>query len=165
MFAGLAFLCVCARLVIRGLTWRRLYVDDGFLIFALICMIVATVLILKYCFLIFCVNAMYLIPEETTLYVTQKVGLEQLENTDAYIYPYLAMAWTATFSVKWSFFAFFRPMIRNVSQRLTIYYWSCVSFSVVTWAFLMGEPFILCHYFGAEGGKVDRQCSSLGRVC
>jgi hypothetical protein len=66
---------------------------------------------------------------------------------------YLAFAWSATFIIKFSFLSFFHTLIRNVSVRLTRYFWSVVIFTGLTWAFLIAEPFILCPYFGAEASK------------
>ncbi|KAF1993796.1 hypothetical protein P154DRAFT_540088 [Amniculicola lignicola CBS 123094] len=71
-----------------------------------------------------------------------------LLNTTKWIDIYPAFIWTATFAIKFSFLAFFKGLIRDVSVKLTWYYWFVVVFTGMTWTFLVAEPFILCPYFG-----------------
>ena len=64
----------------------------------------------------------------------------------------LAFAWTATFFVKFSFLAFFKQMIFNV-DRMHYYYWGVTIFTVISYLFLVGEAFILCHEWRLESCK------------
>ena len=63
------------------------------------------------------------------------------------------LIWTCIFSVKASFLALFRLMVRNVSKELSIYYWVVVVYVLVVWMFMVSEVFILCPYFGLDQGK------------
>lgn len=71
-----------------------------------------------------------------------------------YLYAYLILLWTATFAVKFSFLAFFRQLVRSV-ERIQVYYWVVVGFTALTWMFVVAQPFILCHHFGAESSKKE----------
>lgn len=66
---------------------------------------------------------------------------------------FLALAWTTTFLVKFSFLAFFRQLIRNV-HNIKYYYWGVVALTVLSWMFLTSEAFILCSDFGVEAGEL-----------
>ena len=57
MLFGLAVLCVTGRIATRLYTRRRLFLDDGFLIFGLMCLGAGTGLIHVYCRTIFVVQA------------------------------------------------------------------------------------------------------------
>ncbi|KAB2571176.1 hypothetical protein DBV05_g10173 [Lasiodiplodia theobromae] len=62
-------------------------------------------------------------------------------------------SWTAIFCVKFSFLALFKMLIRNVSTRLSRYFWCVVVATALTWAFLVSETFILCSRFGWDSLK------------
>lgn len=64
----------------------------------------------------------------------------------------LALLWTATFAVKFSFLAFFWQLVQSVDNIRT-YYWFVVVATFVSWIFVIVEPFVLCHKFGMESGK------------
>lgn len=72
---------------------------------------------------------------------------------------YLLFLWTSIFAVKWCYLAFFYPLLRSMSKRFIYYYWFAVSFSVVSWLFLVvGEQLITCPYVGKAAGKpIDLQ--------
>lgn len=68
----------------------------------------------------------------------------------------LAITWTTTFLVKFSFLAFFRQLIRNV-DGIQYYYWGVVALTLLTWMFLTSEAFILCSDFGISASKSQRE--------
>ena len=76
-----------------------------------------------------------------------------LEISTTKIHAFLAFIWTTIFAVKFSFLAFFKKLIERVSKIHT-YYWIVVAITAVSWPFLVVEPFILCHHFGFEAGRV-----------
>ncbi|KAI0414323.1 hypothetical protein F5X98DRAFT_390042 [Xylaria grammica] len=43
-----------------------------------------------------------------------------------------------------------RPLLWHISRGVNWYYWFIVVFSVVSWAFVVAEPFIICPYFGVD---------------
>lgn len=148
MLFGLAALTVIARTIIRIYTLHRLKLDDGLLIFALLCLSVATALFY------------YTLPtdmlEEAIAVDTSIIIpidlLESLVTSVKYTDTFLCMIWTCTFSVKGSFLALFRLLISNVSPWLTRYYWTVVVYVLMTWMFMICELFILCPYFGLDQG-------------
>ena len=143
MFYTLAVLCVTGRIIARVYTRRRLFLDDGFLIFGLLCLSAGTGLLHVFCQSIFIVEAVKIDP-------TVVVPLDQYQNISqvyAILDSFLCTMWTTTFAVKFSFLALFRLLIRRVSQSITTYYWIVVATTTITWIFLTSEPFILCPYF------------------
>ena len=42
---------------------------------------------------------------------------------------------------------------RTAKKKLIIFFWVVVGLTVVVWAFLVSEAFILCPYFGLDSGK------------
>ena len=63
------------------------------------------------------------------------------------------IAWTATFSIKASFLALFRHLIKRVARTLTVYYWCTVALTLLAWGFFECEDFIVCPYFRAHVRK------------
>jgi hypothetical protein len=66
-----------------------------------------------------------------------------------YVNTCVSLLWTATFAVKFSFLAFFRQLVQSVANMRT-YFWIVVAFTTVSWMFVIGESFILCHYVGSD---------------
>jgi hypothetical protein len=65
----------------------------------------------------------------------------------------LALLWTATFAVKFSFLAFFWSLVQSV-DNIRKYYWFVVMATFISWLFVIVEPFILCSKFGMESGML-----------
>jgi hypothetical protein len=83
------------------------------------------------------------------------VRLDQLLQLQKKVYPFLALIWTTTFAVKGCFLAFMRPLVWHISRRVNWYYWFIVIFSVISWAFVVADPFIICPYFGVDAGEYN----------
>lgn len=66
---------------------------------------------------------------------------------------YFCLTWTTMFAVKFSFLALFWHLIHRVSVWLSRYYCAVVGTCVVSWMFVIVEPFVLCHYFGLAGSR------------
>lgn len=79
--------------------------------------------------------------------------LDDLLGSLPYLHSFLSVIWTCIFSVKASFLALFRLMIRNVSKPPTIYYWTVVVYMILAWMFIVSESFILCPHFGPDQGE------------
>lgn len=63
---------------------------------------------------------------------------------------YLTLGWLAIFAVKYSFLALFHKMCRNVSRKLTAYFWVTVAATGMSGVVVIFESFILCPKFGAD---------------
>lgn len=152
---GLGVLALTTRTIVRIHTRRRLYIDDVFLLFSFLCLTCATGLIFTFLRNVFVSEASRVDP---TAIITLE-DLVKLTNSMAIVDAFLALAWTTTFGVKFSFLALFRLLIRRVSGPIAIYYWCVVGFTTITWAFIISESFILCPYFGLDTGMLDPSSS------
>lgn len=155
LFYGFAGLSVLARGIIRFITRRPLALDDYLLFLAFASLTAATGLIYSL------IEGMYLATAvEATPALIFKMTSAQLNlilNEALNQNVFLALAWTTTFLVKFSFLAFFSQLIRNV-QSIKYYYWGVVVLTVVSWMFLTSESFILCSDFGINAGESSFTC-------
>lgn len=144
-------------MVTRVYTRRRLFLDDAFLIFGLICLCAATTLSYMFARTMFVKEAMQRYPNV----VIPPDQYKPLESAMAVGVSFLCLTWTTMYAVKFSFLALFWNMVQKMSKCLSRYYWGVVATCVISWMFMICEPFILCRYFGREAGRsVPR-----GRVC
>lgn len=155
LFCGIAVVTIIVRLAIRIFTRSKLYLDDYLLLFGLACLGAATYLTYSFSSMIFLSNASRLDPSVLPTFSE----LARLTGSLKIIYSFLAMIWTTTFAVKLSFLVFFKKLIDRVSKQINIYYWIVVVFTVVSWMFIVGEPFILCPYFGTKTREPLLSCS------
>lgn len=143
----MALCCFIARMIIRLTYHNQLRLDDAFLIVAVACLCAATGLLYNICYFLYLHSAALLAPEvlpEVLAHYNELLGLQNK------VYPFLALSWTTTFAVKGCFLAFMRPLTRQRSRAINWYYWFIVGFSVVSWAYCVVDPFIICPYFGAD---------------
>lgn len=143
LFSGTSVVLIMMQLVIRIHLRHKLYIDDCVLLFGLTCLGAATYFDFTHSRLIFLHNALRIKPK----IVPSVNELMQLQNSMKILHSFLALIWTTTFFVKFSFLIFFRQLIDRVSKRITIYFWIVVIFIVFSWMFIVSEPFILCPYF------------------
>ncbi|GAP92701.2 hypothetical protein SAMD00023353_9600070 [Rosellinia necatrix] len=147
VLTGLAFLCFGGRIAIRLIYQKRLCLDDGFLILAVASLIAATGILYHICYFLYLHSAALLDPEVLPYVVAD---FDQLLDLHKKAYPYLALIWTTTYAVKGCFLAFMRPLVWHISRGVNWYYWFIGVFSVISWAFVVAEPFIICPYFGVD---------------
>ena len=136
---------------IRLIYQRKLQVDDGFLILAVVCLCMATGIIYHDCYFLY-LHTAALHEAQVLPYIIG--NLSALMTFQKLVYAYLALIWTTTFSVKWCFLAFFRPLVWHMSRAMNSYYWFVAVFCTTTWAFLVAEPFVICPYFGSDSGEL-----------
>ena len=144
MFFVLALLSVLGRIVVRVYTRRRLFLDDAFLVWGLVCLCAAKVLSLRMLRTMFLVDAI----QHYSDIVIPTDQARPLLRAMAVGAAYLGLTWTTMFAVKFSFLALYWHLIQRVSQWLIRYYWAVVGTCIVSWMFVICEPFLLCHYFG-----------------
>ena len=146
---GLAVIATLTRFLTRLLSRGRLYTDDYFVLFALVCLCAGTGLMIHSYRIVF-------VDEAAATNATVVIAPGQLDllfGSLGTIDALFCVMWTATFSVKASFLALFRQLIRRVSGRLTIYYWCTVVLTFLAWGFFECEDFIVCPYFRAQVRK------------
>lgn len=150
VFFCLAVISVAGRMVTRIYTRRRLFLDDAFLVFGLACLCVATVLCYRMVRTLCLVEAIQRYPD-IIIPIDQ---FEPLLNAMAMGVSILCLTWTTTFVVKFSFLILFWHLIQRTSRWLHRYYWTVAGTCVISWMFVICEPFMLCHYFGADTGEL-----------
>jgi hypothetical protein len=161
VLSGLAVVLTIGRLIIRFLTRRRLYVDDGFLSVACILLLASTIIFYQRCYYEY-------IEQGILTSVPSSVGeavknMDQMLEQNSWELTNHLLFWTAAFAVKWSYFALFKPLVRNMSRLVVRYYWFSVGASVVCWMFFCLQSLIACPYFGQDASKsvIDTAVKSL----
>ncbi|KAJ8126909.1 hypothetical protein O1611_g6729 [Lasiodiplodia mahajangana] len=147
VLTGLALLCFVGRMAIRLIYQKRLYLNDAFLILAAASLVAATGILYHICYFLYLHSAALLDPEVLPYVIAD---YNQLLDLQKKTYPYLALIWTTTYAVKACFLVFMRPLVWHISRGVNWYYWFIVNFSIVSWAFAVAEPFIICPYFGVD---------------
>lgn len=155
VFTGLALCCFVARMAIRLKYQGQLRLDDAFLIIAVACLCAATGILYHMCYFIYLHSAALLAPQvlpEVLAHYDELLGLQKTT------YPFLALIWTTTFAIKGCFLAFMRPLVWHISRAVNRYYWFIAVSCVISWAFVVADPFIICPYFGADAGRYCPRC-------
>ncbi|KUI70700.1 hypothetical protein VM1G_05906 [Cytospora mali] len=147
VFTGLALGCFVARMAIRLTYQKQLHLDDVFLILAAACLCAATGILYHICYFLYLHSAAVLAPQVLPEVLAHYNALIQLQKT---VYPFLDLIWTTTFAVKGCFLTSMRPLVWHISRPLNWYYWSIVAFCIISWAFVVADPFIICPYFGMD---------------
>lgn len=137
------------RIFTRLSSRHRIYLDDVLLLFAFLCLSAATGMVYHFGYKLW-YNEAYKLDPTAVISIPEILGLM---FSLPYIDAFLALTWTCTFSVKFSFLALFRLLIRRLARSITVYYWLVVGFCFLTWLFLVTEAFILCPYFGLQASR------------
>jgi hypothetical protein len=153
IFFSLAIISVIGRCVIRLRSHNRPTIDDYFVLFGTVCLVVATGIFHADFESTYLSQAVYLDPSIVLQAPAPK--LIKVANTHmAYIGTELVFLWTATFAVKFSFLVFFWQLVQSVNKKILTYFWIVVGLTTVSWMFVVSEPFILCPYFGMESSEL-----------
>ncbi|KAF2475931.1 uncharacterized protein BDR25DRAFT_212315, partial [Lindgomyces ingoldianus] len=159
LFILLAIACVfsLSRLGFRLHHERRLFLDDYLILFATICLIIETVCIHHFS------DRIYFVESASTNWEVMLLLAPGIGNTafqqdfstwgPAWINGYLSVGWIAIFMVKFSFLVLFWRMVRNVTKRLTIWYWVTVAVTAASGIVVVLEAFILCPHVGKAAAK------------
>ncbi|KAJ5549202.1 hypothetical protein N7513_006436 [Penicillium frequentans] len=149
---ALACASFIARISLRLITRRRLYLDDGLLFFAFACLCGASGIMFKRLRVVYLEFAVLSGLESAYSLAYEDMGNLVAQNT--WEVAWLVLCWTAIFAVKWCYFAFFYPLLRNMSTRFTWYYRVGIFLSVACWITIcVAEQLITCPYLGAEAGE------------
>lgn len=146
-----------ARVVVRIYARRSLYLDDYIVLIGVMCLCAATGLVYKGLDKYFRGHALANDPSLFTLSPNQ---IDELLKP--YLFVYTALVWTAIFAVKFSFLAFFKKLTERMTNIHT-YYWIVVVIIVISWLFIMVEPFIICPQFGSNTRSIISLPSILER--
>lgn len=144
---GFAILSLFGRISIRLILRRRLFLDDGFLIFGFICLVGGTAILYKRIYMIY-LEFSVLSGNPTASLLAFKQTNEFLEESKWDV-AYPLFLWTAIFAVKWCYFAFFYRLLRAMWKGIVYFYRFAIILSIVSWLFLVvGEQLITCPYVG-----------------
>jgi hypothetical protein len=150
---GLATLNFFDQITIRLASRRHLFLDDGFLTLAFVCLIGGTAILYKRIYMIYLEFSVLRGDQIAALLAFQQ--MDNLFKQSKWQLAYLLFLWTAIFAVKWYYLAFFYPLLRSMSKKLMYYYWFSVVFSIISWLFLVvGEQLITCLYVGKAAGQL-----------
>lgn len=143
---GVCYLAVAARIAIRIKLRRLLSLDDYLLLFGLACLSGAAGLAFRLMRILFLTEVLE--TDHPIDYVFTLQDILDFKVAMAVVSSLVVLSWTATYAVKLSFLALFRHLISRLSKKITIYYWVIVGFTLLSWAYVVVEPFILCPVFG-----------------
>jgi len=133
---------------------RSLSLEDSLIVFATICLIVETGLILSYTRNLYNIDGATL-NLDVLAFFTRDPNLQNalFDSGPSILIAYMTLGWLAVFAVKYSFLALFYKMCRNVSRKLTAWFWCTVAATGMSLVVVMLESFILCPQFGANAGE------------
>lgn len=149
---GVCILAVAVRIIIR-IKWRRqLFLDDYILLFALACLSGAAGLTFRLMRILFLTEVLE--TDHPVDYVFTFQDILDFDVAMAVVSSLVVLSWTATYAVKFSFLALFKQLISRLSKKITIYFWIIVGFTLLSWAYIVVEPFILCPVFGLSSSMM-----------
>lgn len=134
-------------MAIRITYQKQLRLDDAFLILAAACLCAATGILYHICYFLYLHSAALYAPQVLPIVLAH---FQELLGLQKKVYPFLALIWTTTYAVKGCFLVFMRPLVWHISRAVNRYYWLIVVFTVISWAYAIVDPFIICPYFGAD---------------
>ena len=153
IFFGLAIASLIGRLGFRIHTRRSLYLDDYVVLIGALCLSVSTGLAYKNCEFLFVTDAIQRNPS-----LLSKANADQIQILSeirySALYVSLAFSWTTIFAVKISFLIFFKKLINRVT-KIHAYYWSVAFITLLSWLFMVFEPFVLCQNPNQNVGRIQ----------
>ncbi|KAF2005651.1 hypothetical protein P154DRAFT_570949 [Amniculicola lignicola CBS 123094] len=142
VFTVIATVAAITRLVIHIKYPRKPFVDDYLMVFATACLAVQTGIVYKYSDMVYLMSSLDQGLATHNFFTRSEVLA--LPSTIKWTNIFICFAWTVNYTIKLSFLAFFWTLIRNVSKRLTRYWWFVLVFVVLSWLFSTVENFIIC---------------------
>ena len=141
---GLCLISACARFYIRLRIQKSFAIDDGILLFGIICVIAAMVLLHTFTDEMMLVGA-----TETGLsgidlppdFISQAFDFQRLVTAG------LILTWTAIVSVKYSYLFLFKRLIDRMPRMIT-YWWLAFTFNGIISAYGMAVYVAACPWYG-----------------
>lgn len=133
-------------------TYRRLQVDDYFLLFACICLTASTVLGYINVSNLYWSQELDYNPTRSLFLLDEHVDIAAHINAyERLYYSYPSLLWAAIFAVKFAYLAFFRRLVDRV-RPLVIYWRIIVILSVVSLPVCIVTIYVSCMKWGLEAG-------------
>ncbi|KAF1967797.1 hypothetical protein BU23DRAFT_572950 [Bimuria novae-zelandiae CBS 107.79] len=153
ILCGFAVLACLGRMVIRMSSRGKLQLDDGLLIFALVCLLFSTAIMYQVAPNYYLVQALIRGDPDAEAIATPQ--LAKLTRHYNWTFANIVLSWTAVFGVKASYFALFYPMMTVMSKRVIWFFWAAVAFSGASYIVLaFGSNFILCKELGTAAACI-----------
>lgn len=150
-FCVLAIIGALARTLIRFRNRQLRVLDDALLLSACICLIAATILLVK--------GASYLYMVETLQANPDLVAFASLQDISAAVakiqqntYPFGVLIWLSVFAVKFCYLSFFRQLIDQLA-RIVVYWRITLAVTFVACIFNATASFVSCPEFGKDNRK------------
>ncbi|KAL9579386.1 MAG: hypothetical protein Q9212_005142 [Teloschistes hypoglaucus] len=150
-FCILAIIGALARTLIRFRNRQLRVLDDALLLSACICLIAATILLVK--------GASYLYMVETLQANPELVAFASLQQVSAAVakiqqntYPFGVLIWLSVFAVKFCYLSFFRQLIDRLA-RIVVYWRITLAVTFVACIFNATASFVSCPEFGKNNLK------------
>ncbi|MCJ1466437.1 hypothetical protein MMC07_005056 [Pseudocyphellaria aurata] len=147
---GLAILAAVTRLILQVKIYRRLQVDDLFVIFACICLTASTVLAYAKASILYWDQELHLNPSRVYHLTEEHVDIAgPLNRYLRLFYSYTALLWAAIFAVKFGYLAFFRRLVDRV-RPLIIYWRVIIGLSIVSLFWCVISVYVACEKWGID---------------
>ena len=132
------------RTILRLHYRKRLFVDDGFLIFAVLVASASLGVYFKF------MDSLYLTATVENGRIPQAVSVEAMKSAGLDLHKfasvYIELTWTCTFAVKLSFLAFFKSLISRVPSMELV--WRCVvGMTIISWVVVLVVSMLACPHF------------------
>ena len=150
---GVCLASACVRYWVKLHVQRQFSVDDGILLFGIMCSIAATVLMIKFVDTIFLERAV-----QTGMRVKLPSNLFE-QVVDNYTLETVAwvLTWCSIAAVKFSYLFLFKRMISRIPHMST-YWWFTAGFNGVISVYGIVANLSSCPYYGSQ--KVCKRCPS-----
>ncbi|KAF2014130.1 hypothetical protein BU24DRAFT_370855 [Aaosphaeria arxii CBS 175.79] len=147
---SIALVSVACRVVLKLHHKRCFRLDDYILFFGTGCLIAAFGMLNNN------ISAFYIGPaiqvDPSLIFVVPHGVLLGLRPAMSIMYAILTLLWTATFSVKFSFLAFFYDIVKSL-RTIKHYYFATVGLTFFSYVLVVISPFIVCPQFSMSTGK------------
>jgi hypothetical protein len=144
-------LAAIARTILRIRYQNRLFIDDGFLLLAVLFAAICMGLLLQF------LDATFLLQAHLEDRVPPGTTPEQVNAATLRFHLYSdvfnSLSFTIVFAVKFSFLSFFKQLIRRI-RKLEIYWWCVVGVTAVTWIAGFVGIYASCAYFDKRARKL-----------
>lgn len=138
------------RFVLQIKLYRRLHIDDYFLLLACICVTAGTVLGYTKVGDLYWTEDLSLHPTRlASLLVSEEDFVNQVNAYKRLSYAYPALLWTAIFAVKFAYLIFFRQLVARL--RPLIIYWRVVlTITIISFPVCILSIYVGCEKWGLE---------------
>lgn len=145
-------IAAAGRIAIRIKSRQRLCLSDGFLLFACVCLCGGTGVLYRFFDDLYLLQAAKTDPFSIAL---PPNFVEVLSTGLKLLFACQTLEWTCIYMIKFSFLAFFRPLLRHL-YGLKIW-WTCATVvSAIAWVFTSIGAWIICPHFDLGACKSCR---------